>query len=130
MVPVDSVVEDIAGVHAAGPTTWNRVFHLTNREPPTVAALIGTIARTLGVLVEPVPSSTPESALDPISAKFHRWTRFERPYVAASRDFRRDGDRLYASPRHGAAPLDEASIVRMTRATAAAYARHKAARAG
>jgi nucleoside-diphosphate-sugar epimerase len=119
IIPIDSVVEDIAGIDAAGDATLGRVFHLTNRAAPVMETLVAQIADALGIAgVECLPPATPEEALDPIAAKFHRWTRFERPYVAATREFRRDGDTLYPSPRHGAAPIDGALIARMTEHTA------------
>jgi thioester reductase-like protein len=129
VVPLDSVVEDVVGIDRAGDATLDRVFHLTNRAAPVIATLIDQIADALGLAgVDCLPPSTPDSALDPISAKFHRWTRFERPYVAGTRTFRRDGDALYASPRHGAAPLYGGLVARMTAHTAA-HARALAAEA-
>jgi nucleoside-diphosphate-sugar epimerase len=123
IIPIDSVVEDIVGIDRAGAATEDRVFHLTNREAPVMHTLVAQIAGALGLAgVDCLPPSTLDIELDPIAAKFHRWTRFERPYVAGTREFRRDGDTLYASPRHGAAPIDGALIARMTAHTAA-YAR-------
>jgi hypothetical protein len=131
VVPIDSVVEDTVGIDAAGEATTGRVFHLTNRAAPTLGPLVETIAGALGLAgIDCLPPGTPEDALDPLSARFHRWTRFERPYVAATREFRRDGDRDYASPRHGDAPLPADLIARMTRHTAAHARAAAAARAG
>jgi len=112
IIPVDSVVEDIVGIVAAGARTERRVFHLTAQDPPTMRWLMDAIAPALGLArVWLVPE---ERDLDPVSAKFHRWTRFERPYVAASRQFRRDGDALYASPRHGRIGFTPGMIATMT----------------
>jgi len=119
VIPIDSVVEDIVGIDRAGDLTLGRAFHLTNRAAPTVRTLIDQIAASLSLAgVDCLPPGTPETDLDPISAKFHRWTRFERPYVAGTREFRRDGDRYYVSPRQGAAPVDGALIARMAGYTA------------
>ena len=121
----------MAGIDEAGADTENRVFHLTNRAAPRLTDLTETIAATLGLAgIDCVAPGTPETALDPLSAKFHRWTRFERPYVAATREFRRDGDALYASPRHGRAYLDKELIARMTQHTAAHARQLAAQRAG
>ena len=119
IVPIDSVVEDVVGIDAAGEASLERVFHLTNRRPPVMAELVAQIAAALGLAgIDCLPPATPESELDPLSAKFHRWTRFERPYVAGTREFRRDGDVFYRSPRHGLAPLDAGLVARMSRFTA------------
>jgi thioester reductase-like protein len=131
VIPIDSIVEDMAGIDEAGADTENRVFHLTNRAAPRLSELTETIGATLGLAgIDCVAPGTPETALDPLSAKFHRWTRFERPYVAGTRDFRRDGDALYASPRHGRAYLDKDLIARMTLHTAAHARTLAAKRAG
>jgi nucleoside-diphosphate-sugar epimerase len=131
IIPIDSIVEDMAGIDEAGHATENRVFHLTNRCPPNIVELMDAITSTLGLAgMDVVPPGTPESELDPLSAKFHRWTRFERPYVAATREFRRDGDALYPSPRHGRALLDRTLVARMTRHTAMYAMQLAAKRAG
>ncbi len=111
LIPVDLVAEDIAAIHAAGDATLGRVFHLTTTTPPRMDELIGWITAALGLAGGELVAT--EAELDPISAKFHRWTRFERPYVAATRTFRRDGDACFASPRGGRAPLDGELVGRM-----------------
>ncbi|MCA9680266.1 MAG: SDR family oxidoreductase, partial [Myxococcales bacterium] len=111
LIPVDSVAEDIAGIDAAGAATLGRAFHLTNQTPPTVVDLLGAITDALGLAG--VECVAPGAALDPLSARLHRWTRFERPYVAATRRFRRDGDGAYASTRHGRVSLDPVLVGRM-----------------
>lgn len=112
VIPVDCVVEDIVGIVAAGRATENRVFHLTAQDPPEMRWLTDAITGALGLA--PIELVSDEAGLDAVSAKFHRWTRFERPYVAASREFRRDGDALYASPRHGRVDFTREMIATMT----------------
>jgi len=106
VIPVDSVVEDCLGIDAAGAATQDRVFHLTNGAAPTNRWLCDVSAATLGLM--PIALIGEEGALDPVSAKFHRWTRFERPYALGQKEFSRTAsDALYPSPRHGHCPIDE-----------------------
>jgi len=121
IIPIDAVVEDTVAIDLAGAATLDRVFHLTNTDPPAVGWLVDQIAAALGVQAPDVVDA--EHGLDPLSARFHRWTRFERPYVRATRHFRRDGDALYASPRRGATPLDPDVLARMCVEAVADYRR-------
>lgn len=113
IIPIDSVVEDCAGIDAAGRVTHDRVFHLTNRAAPTMRWLCDITTRTLGLA--PMEIVDEDAELDPISAKFMRWTRFERPYTRGRRSFDRASSALYASPRHGACPLSPDLMERMIR---------------
>lgn len=127
VVPVDSIVEDAIGIDAAGSATYNRVFHLTNESAPTIRWLCDEVTETLGLArVEIV---TDESELDPISAKFHRWTRFERPYTSIPKTFSRvESNQLYPSPRHGDCALDHATMKKMTRLAVEDFRRTQAAK--
>jgi hypothetical protein len=70
------------------------------------------VADTLGLV--PIEIVEQESQLDPISAKFHRWTRFERPYSLGWKNFSRSASNpLYPSPRHGHSPLGERMMRQM-----------------
>jgi len=125
VIPVDSVVEDCVGIDAAGAETYNRVFHLTNTAPPTVGWMTGVIADTLEL--SPVEFVTDEADLDPVSQRFHKWTRFERPYVSIDKAFSRvDSDRLYPGARHGNCPLDAELMNRMVRLAVEDYRRKQA----
>jgi nucleoside-diphosphate-sugar epimerase len=113
VVPIDSIVEDCLGIDAAGDATRNRVFHLTNAAPPTIRWLCDVSAATLGLV--PLELVADERELDPISAKFHKWTRFERPYSLGNKEFSRQASNaLYPSPRHGQCPIDERLMQQMT----------------
>ncbi len=127
LIPVDAVVEDIVGILAAGSATERRVFHLTAQDPPTMRWLLDAITGALGHA--PIEMVADETDLDAISARFHRWTRFERPYVAATRLFRRDGDGLYASPRHGRIEFTREMIATMTIAAVTDWRRQQLATA-
>jgi len=129
VIPIDSVVEDCAGIHAAGAATENRVFHLTNGAPPTLQWLCRQSAVTLGLMpMELVPEG---SDLDPVSARFHRWTRFERPYSLGDKQFiRAESNPLYPSPRHGVCPIDERLMRTMVLEAVADFRRQSAAGAG
>ena len=111
IVPIDSVVEDCVGIDRAGPRTHNQAFHLTNTQPPTVRWLCDVTTSTLGL--EPIELIDDERGLDPVSEKFHKWTRFERPYTSSRKRFSRRSNELYDSPRHGAAPLSKLTMQRM-----------------
>jgi nucleoside-diphosphate-sugar epimerase len=125
VVPIDAVVEDIVAIDRAGDATLRNVFHLTNSEAPTVGWLVETIGRSLGLVIPTVVDS--KAGFDPLSSRFHSWTRFERPYVRATRRFRRDGDALYASPRRGAARLDPDVMHRMVVYSVEDYRKSRAA---
>ncbi len=125
VIPVDSIVEDCVGIDAAGAEIHNRVFHLTNTAPPTVGWMTGVITDTLGL--PPVEFVTEESDLDPVSQRFHKWTRFERPYVSIEKEFSRaESDRLYPCARHGLCPLDADLMNRMVRLAVEDYRRKQA----
>lgn len=113
VIPIDSIVEDCAGIDAAGAATHDQVFHLTNRAAPTMRWLCDITARTLGLA--PFEIVDEDAELDPISRKFLRWTRFERPYTRGRRSFDRGSNAGYASPRHGACPLSPDLMERMIR---------------
>jgi len=125
VIPIDSIVEDTLAIDAAGAATLGRVFHLTNREAPEVGWLIETIAGALRIVAPEVVG--PDAELDSLSRRFHKWTRFERSYVHATRDFARDGDALYASPRQGRVPLDADLVRRMVVGAVADFARSRGA---
>jgi hypothetical protein len=113
VIPVDSVVEDCIGIDAAGAATHDRVFHLTNAAAPTIGWITDVVADTLKI--RPIEIVSDESELDPISLRFHKWTRFERPYSQTTRTFSRlESDALYPSARHGACPLDDRTLRAMT----------------
>jgi thioester reductase-like protein len=123
VVPVDSIVEDCLGIDAAAEATSNRVFHLTNTSPPTIRWLCDVVTGALGLV--PVQIVDHEGQLDPISARFHRWTRFERPYSLAWKNFSRAASNpLYPSPRHGHCPLSERLMAEMTREALADWRAH------
>ncbi len=120
IIPINSVVEDCVGIDAAGAATLNRVFHLTNTAAPTVRWLCDATSKALGIL--PIELVADESDLDPLSLKFHRWTRFERPYAMGRKKFvRDDSNGLYPSSRHGYCPLSEELFERMARLAVADY---------
>lgn len=127
VIPIDSVVEDIVGIDAAGQATHNRAFHLTNSSPPTIQFLTEVIGSRLGLA--PIKVVDTEQGLDPVSDKFHRWTRFERPYVAARKTFDRSSNQTYESPRHGDCELTAEIMNRMIDHTARDFARMAAAQA-
>jgi thioester reductase-like protein len=113
VIPIDSIVEDCAGIDTAGAATHDQVFHLTNRAAPTMRWLCDITARTLGIARIEIVDDAAE--LDPISQKFQRWTRFERPYTRGRKRFDRGSNAGYASPRHGACPLSPDLMERMIR---------------
>jgi nucleoside-diphosphate-sugar epimerase len=125
IVPIDAVVEDTVAIDAAGDATLGGVFHLTNSEPPPVGWLVERIADAIGI--QPPDIVSEESGLDPLSSRFHRWTRFERPYVRATRSFCRGSDALYASPRRGRTPFDPDVLAKMCVEAVADYRRSRAA---
>lgn len=113
LIPVDSVVEDCIGIDAAGAATHDRVFHLTNTAAPTIAWITDVVADTLKI--QPIEIVSDEAELDPVSQRFHKWTRFERPYSAATKSFSRlESDSLYPSARHGKCPIDARTLRTMT----------------
>lgn len=120
VIPINSVVEDCLGIDAAGSTTHNRVFHLTNTAAPTIEQLSRAACRALGLAgFEFAPTA---DGLDLLSKRFYRWTRFERPYTMSHKQFsRHDSNGLYASSRHGYCPLDEDTLERMMRLAVVDY---------
>jgi nucleoside-diphosphate-sugar epimerase len=126
IVPIDSVVEDCIGIDRAGDKTLGRVFHLTNTQPPKVRWLCDVTTNTLGL--EPIELVDDENELDPVSMKFHKWTRFERPYTSSRKQFSRRSNELYDSPRHGAAPLSKLTMQRMIRFAVQDYRKQEAQR--
>lgn len=128
VVPIDSIVEDAIGIDAAHSATHDRVFHLTCANPPTIRWLCDQVTGSLGL--RPVEIVDREAELDPVSAKFHRWTRFERPYTTIRKQFSRVASNpLYPSPRHGACLLTPRLIDEMTRLAVVDYRYKQAARA-
>lgn len=122
LVPIDSVVEDCVGIDAAGARTLGGVFHLTNTAAPTVGWMADVCAEVLGL--QPLHFVDDAAQLDALSRKFHRWTRFERPYVLARKQFaRHDGNRLYESARHGRCPMSAEVFGKMVRYAVEDYRR-------
>ncbi|RMH36520.1 MAG: NAD-dependent epimerase/dehydratase family protein [Deltaproteobacteria bacterium] len=129
IIPINAVIDDCIGIDAAGPRTYGHVFHLTNTAAPTVRWVCDMTARALGLYgIEIVDR---DDDLDPLSQTFHRWTRFERPYVTGRKQFSRDVSReLYASARHGHCPIDEELYRRMVALAVADWRRRVAASRG
>jgi nucleoside-diphosphate-sugar epimerase len=122
IIPVNSVVEDCIGIDAAGDETLGRVFHLTNTVAPTVGWLCDATSEALGI--RPIEIVDSEADLDPLSLKFHQWTRFERPYAQGRKRFdRSDSNGLYPSSRHGYCPISRDTFGRMVRLAVADYRR-------
>jgi len=128
VVPIDSVVEDMAGIDAAGPATYGRAFHLTNASAPTVRWILDAVTDTLGL--QRIDIVSDEGHLDAIGHRFHRWTRFERPYVTGTKVFDRASNALYQSERHGVCPLSNDIMATMVTAAVADYQRQLADKRG
>jgi len=93
----------------------------TNAQPPTIRWILDVVTDTLGLTR--IDLVADESELDEISKRFHRWTRFERPYVSSNKLFSRSSNQLYDSPRHGNSPLTEESLAAMVRHAVEDYRR-------
>lgn len=120
IIPIDSVVEDCVAIDAAGPTSYGRVFNLTNESAPTLRWICDITSAALGL--QPIDIVDDDSDLDRLSKRFHTWTRFERPYSIIRKDFcRAESNALYHSPRHGNCPIDRELMLRMVRLAVADY---------
>jgi nucleoside-diphosphate-sugar epimerase len=127
IIPIDSVVEDCVAIDEAGESTYGHVFNLTNAAAPTLRWICDMTAAALGL--KPIELVDPDADLDPLSRRFHKWTRFERPYSQIRKDFSRiESNRLYPSPRHGDCRIDPESMLRMIRLAVADYRAQQAAR--
>ncbi len=125
VIPIDSVVEDCVAIAEQGAATYNHVFNLTNTEAPTVQWLCDVTTDTLGMA--PIRMVNKDTELDRLSQKFFHWTRFERPYVAATKHFSRAAsNELYDSPRQGRCPITKELLQRMIRHAVADYHKQQA----
>jgi thioester reductase-like protein len=98
LIPVDLAVLEMVDVIAAGEHSRNRVFHLTNERPVSLADLFFGVSPLTGVQLTCADESAKDT--DQMSALVTRGLRHYLPYFRYSRTFERDNVHACGAARH------------------------------
>ncbi len=90
LIPVDTVVDEVIALVAAGERTANRTFHIVAEDPLGLADVLRELTPMSGV---PITLDGPDTPLSPAARLVMHRLRYYLPYFATSRRFDRSNVR-------------------------------------